>query len=98
MVVTTGEVLRPRIKELFLQPAATAVRTLADAERAHIVETLRETNGVVSGKSGAAARLGLPRTSLISRMQRLGLTAHRTNALPASGMGNLVSAAAAGRF
>jgi formate hydrogenlyase transcriptional activator len=98
VIVTTGEVLRPRIKELFLQPAATAVRTLADAERAHIVETLRETNGVVSGKSGAAARLGLPRTSLISRMQRLGLTAHRTNALPASGMGNLVSAAAAGRF
>jgi transcriptional regulator with GAF, ATPase, and Fis domain len=98
VIVTTGEVLRPRIKELFLQPAATTVRTLADAERAHIVETLRETNGVVSGKRGAAARLGLPRTSLISRMQRLGLTAQRPDALPASGMGNLASAAAAGRF
>ena len=98
VIVTTGQVLRPRIKELFLQPAATTVRTLADAERAHIVETLRETNGVVSGKSGAAARLGLPRTSLISKMQRLGLTVQRPDALSASGMGNLVNAAGAGSF
>jgi formate hydrogenlyase transcriptional activator len=98
VIVTTGEVLRPRIRELFPQTAAAAVRTLADAERAHIVETLRETNGVVSGKSGAAARLGLPRTSLISRMQRLGLTAQRPDALQPSGMGDLVNAAAAGSF
>jgi len=97
VIVTTGQVLRPPIKELFLQPAATTVRTLADAERAHIVETLRETNGVVSGKS-AAARLGLPRTSLISKMQRLGLTAQRPDALSASGMGNPVNAAGAGSF
>jgi len=34
---------------------ATSVRTLADAERAHIVETLRGTNGVLAGKNGAAA-------------------------------------------
>jgi formate hydrogenlyase transcriptional activator len=74
VIMTTGEVLRPRMTELEWQPAAGAVRTLADAERAHIVETLRETNGVVGGKCGAAARLGLPRTSLIARMQRLGLT------------------------
>jgi len=56
-----------------MQPVSTEVLTLADAERAHIVATLRETNGVVGGPSGAAARLGLPRTSLIARMQRLGL-------------------------
>ena len=73
VIVSTGEVLRPRMTELEWQPAAAAARTLADAERAHIVETLRETNGVVGGKSGAAARLGLPRTTLIARMQRLGL-------------------------
>jgi hypothetical protein len=52
---------------------AAEVRTLADAERAHIVATLRETNWVVGGPGGAAARLGLPRTSLISKMHRLGL-------------------------
>ena len=73
VVMTTGAVLRPRLGELLVQPASTEVRTLADAERAHIVATLRETNWVVGGPSGAAARLGLPRTSLIARMQRLGL-------------------------
>ena len=76
VIMTTGAVLRPRLAELRMRQSgsgAAEVRTLADAERAHIVATLRETNGVVGGPSGAAARLGLPRTSLIARMQRLGL-------------------------
>jgi len=73
VITTTGAVLRPRLAELLMQPASTEVRTLADAERAHIVATLRETNWVVGGRGGAAARLGLPRTTLIARMQRLGL-------------------------
>jgi formate hydrogenlyase transcriptional activator len=50
------------------------IRTLVDAERAHILGTLRETNWVVGGPSGAAAQLGLPRTTLIARMQRLGIS------------------------
>jgi formate hydrogenlyase transcriptional activator len=97
VIMTTGSALRPRIEELTPQPAATTGRTLADAERAHIVETLRETNGVVGGKSGAAARLGLPRTSLIAKMQRLGLMPQyeRPVALPTNGMGDLVRAAGA---
>src|SRR5579872_1024850 len=45
--------------------------TLADADRAHIISTLRETNWVVGGRNGAAARLGLNRTTLISKMQKL---------------------------
>jgi formate hydrogenlyase transcriptional activator len=49
------------------------VKTLADAERAHIIATLRETKGVVGGPCGAAVRLGLPRTTLVARMQRLGI-------------------------
>lgn len=58
--------------------ASTAVsppRTLADVERAHIVSTLQATKGVIGGWNGAAARLGLPRTTLIARMQRLGISA-----------------------
>lgn len=55
--------------------AASPPRTLADVERAHIVRTLQATNGVIGGWNGAAARLGLPRTTLIARMQRLGITA-----------------------
>jgi formate hydrogenlyase transcriptional activator len=50
------------------------IRTLVDAERAHILLALRETNWVVGGPSGAAAQLGLPRTTLIARMQRLGIS------------------------
>jgi formate hydrogenlyase transcriptional activator len=73
VIMTTGQVLRPRLAELRMDAVAAEVRTLADAERAHIVATLRETNWVVGGPGGAAARLGLPRTSLISRMHRLGL-------------------------
>ena len=73
VIMTTGQVLRPRLAELRTQAMSAEVRTLADAERAHIVATLRETNWVVGGPAGAAARLGLPRTSLISKMHRLGL-------------------------
>jgi formate hydrogenlyase transcriptional activator len=73
VIMTTGAVLQPRLSELQMQSTSAEVRTMADAERAHIVATLRETNWVVGGPSGAAARLGLPRTSLIARMQRLGL-------------------------
>jgi hypothetical protein len=59
-----------------MQAVSAEVRTMADAERVHIMATLRETNWVVGGPSGAAERLGLPRTTLIARMQRLGLGKH----------------------
>jgi len=45
-----------------------------DAVRDHIVEVLRETNGVVAGPRGAAARLGLKRTTLLSKMEKLGIS------------------------
>ena len=48
--------------------------TFDDAVRARIVEVLRQTNGVVAGPRGAAARLGLKRTTLLSKMQKLGIT------------------------
>jgi transcriptional regulator with GAF, ATPase, and Fis domain len=52
---------------------AAAPRTLADAERIHILETLRQTNGVLAGKHGAAARLGMKRSTLQHRMKKLGI-------------------------
>ena len=47
--------------------------TLRQAESSHILETLEQTEGVVGGPNGAAVRLGLPRTTLIAKMKRLGI-------------------------
>jgi transcriptional regulator with GAF, ATPase, and Fis domain len=54
-------------------PEVFAPVTLEEAARSHILQTLLETEGVVGGPSGAAARLGLPRTTLIAKMKRLGI-------------------------
>jgi transcriptional regulator of acetoin/glycerol metabolism len=48
--------------------------TLRDKEREHIIEILRQTRGALSGPTGAAARLGLKRTTLQYKMQRLGIS------------------------
>jgi len=47
--------------------------TLEEAEREHITEVLRDTQWVLGGNDGAAARLGVPRTTLIYKMRRLGI-------------------------
>jgi formate hydrogenlyase transcriptional activator len=77
VIVTQGRVLSPRTTELKLltQAAMSAPsQTLSDAERTHILAILKETNWIVGGRDGAAARLGVPRTTLISRMQKLGIS------------------------
>ncbi|EJN3623888.1 sigma 54-interacting transcriptional regulator [Escherichia coli] len=45
-----------------------------EEERARIIQILHETNGIVAGPRGAAQRLGIKRTTLLSRMQRLGIS------------------------
>src|SRR6201987_5870929 len=77
VLVTQGPILAPRIAELkgLMHAAASAPsQSLSDAERAHIMGILKETNWVVGGRNGAAVRLGLPRTTLISRMQKRGIS------------------------
>jgi transcriptional regulator with AAA-type ATPase domain len=74
VIMTTGRVLRQPTAEPAMRSIVSDVRTLADAERAHIAAALRETNWVVGGWNGAAARLGVSRTTLIAKMQRLGLS------------------------
>jgi formate hydrogenlyase transcriptional activator len=53
--------------------AESGAGTLFDVQRERILEVLEETNWVISGSRGAAAVLGLPRTTLISKMQKLGI-------------------------
>ena len=54
---------------------------LEDVERQRILEALQETGAVIGGQHGAAARLGLKRTTLLSKMQKLGI-ARNTNYTP----------------
>ena len=70
-----GPLLRVAVEELKPPPdlRETPLTTLNDAEREHILTALKQTNWVIGGASGAAARLGMKRTTLISRMQKLGI-------------------------
>jgi formate hydrogenlyase transcriptional activator len=76
VILSDGPVLRPPLGELKVltnHTAPSSVRTLAEAERDHIVDALRQAQGVVGGRRGAAARLGVKRTTLLYRMQKLGI-------------------------
>jgi transcriptional regulator with GAF, ATPase, and Fis domain len=58
-------------QQIAFSPAPT---TLIDSERALILRTLESAGWVIGGRDGAAARLGVKRTSLIYKMQRLGIS------------------------
>jgi len=74
VILTTGPVLQVPMSEFRRRDAAPQNgATLEATEREAIVRTLRETNGVLGGPRGAAARLGLKRTTLQSRMRKLGI-------------------------
>lgn len=90
--VTTEHLTRPEITPVS-EPASREpvnIKTLADAERAHITATLRKTNWVVGGRHGAAAQLGIPRTTLLARMQRLGISSVVARSRSAQSTGRFV--------
>src|SRR6266436_3010959 len=81
VVLAPDSVLRPaltELKQMTKQPSAAATRTLAEAEREHILEVLKQTSWLIGGRDGAASRLGLPRTTLIHRMRKLGIERRRS--------------------
>jgi len=89
VILSTGAVLNGSLPELACttqggskEPELSAPVTLEQAERSHIVETLLATEGVVGGQNGAAARLGLPRTTLIAKMKRLGINPFQSSSAP----------------
>ena len=75
VILTKGPVLRAPLGELEMGEETSAVRdsSLEATEREHILRVLRETKGKIGGSDGAAARLGLIRTTLNSKMKKLGI-------------------------
>ncbi len=73
--------LKPMVKH----KTASVLRTLVEVERDHILQVLREAGGVIGGREGAAARLGVARTTLIYRMQKLGITQSKAVGAAAGG-------------
>src|SRR6202789_1455515 len=75
VIITKGPELTLGTMELMKQTSDSGSnKTLAAAEKAHIMATLQEPNWVIGGRRGAAAQLGLPRTTLITMMQRHGIS------------------------
>src|SRR6202451_2753303 len=85
VILSDGTVLCPPLAELkhSADVESSGATTLQDAERDHILKILKQTRGVVSGPSGAAARLGMKRSTLYFRMQKLGISRLSNNQLPA---------------
>jgi transcriptional regulator of acetoin/glycerol metabolism len=81
VVLSKGPELEPPLNELIRLnhdvPAEPV--TMKDAERLHILRTLEKTNGQLAG---AAALLGIPRSTLFYRIRRLGITLPRSQKPP----------------
>jgi len=76
VILSQGPDLHAPLGELKVPatPAHNGAATLEAAEREHIQRVLRETNWVIGGPSGAATRLGMKRTTLQSKIRKLGIS------------------------
>jgi PAS domain S-box-containing protein len=75
VILTHGPILRAPLSELSVsgEAAVQVDPNLENAEREHILRVLREAKGMIGGAHGAAERLGLKRTTLNSKMKKLGI-------------------------
>lgn len=82
VIMSPGPTLRPFSEwtDLTQRAQPEVTRTLAEAERDHIIAVLRDSGGVLGGRNGAAARLGINRTTLQYRMRKLGIVQRRVGA------------------
>ena len=76
VIVSSGSVLHPPLASLkaAAETECTEAVTLEEVERDHIRKILEQTRWVVAGPNGAAARLGIKRSTLYFRMQKLGIS------------------------
>jgi formate hydrogenlyase transcriptional activator len=106
VVLSPESILRlalTELKQMTKPQSAAAARTLAEAEREHILEVLRQADWLIGGQGGAANRLGLPRTTLIYKMRKLGIEVSRSRRSrplqqTADGESRLFAGATAGDF
>jgi transcriptional regulator with GAF, ATPase, and Fis domain len=75
VILSPGAELRAPLEDLYWseQVREAHSETLAQVERGHILNALKESGWVVGGSMGAARKLGLKRTTLIGKMQRMGI-------------------------
>jgi formate hydrogenlyase transcriptional activator len=81
VVLSPGSTLRPALTDLMCVAGhftANTAHTFATVAREHILAVLEQTNWTVGGPEGAAARLGLARTTLMYKMRKLGIESRRT--------------------
>jgi len=85
VILSSGNVLCPPLESLRTAAETESLEavTLEDAERDHIRKILEQTRWVVAGPKGAAARLGIKRSTLYFRMQKLGISRTNKESLPA---------------
>jgi formate hydrogenlyase transcriptional activator len=81
VILSKGPVLNGSLSDLTGTRKISVPLTLEDAERSHILQALEQTKGVVGGPDGAASRLGLRRTTLLSKMRRLCIKRGQTSTL-----------------
>jgi formate hydrogenlyase transcriptional activator len=90
IILSSGPILKVPLNDLHVQPAAATpvvsrkVETLEESERRHILDALNAADWVISGPKGAATALGLKRSTLQARMEKLGIRRARA-AAPAQG-------------
>ena len=76
VILSPGSVLRPplaELKQVTVQSPSAKLSTLEEAEREHVLRAIREANWVIGGPNGAAARLGMKRTTLAYRIRKLNI-------------------------
>ncbi|TAK13309.1 MAG: GAF domain-containing protein [Acidobacteria bacterium] len=85
VIQSRGSVLHVPLDEFRSAAPASGghVMTLEDAEREHILKVLEDTDWAIGGAHGAAARLGMKRTTLNSRLQKLGISRQAARRRPA---------------
>jgi formate hydrogenlyase transcriptional activator len=74
VILTEGTALRAPLAEFEVESPDATQHSLENSEREHIIRALREATGTISGPTGAACRLGVKRTTLQSKMLKLGIT------------------------